>query len=52
MKSVGRVKWKRASGVLCNHNILIKLKDKSYQTVIGAVMLYDCDCLTTLGKTE
>jgi hypothetical protein len=31
---VGWVKWRRASGVLCDKKVLNKLKDKFYRTAI------------------
>ncbi len=40
----GRLKWRSATGVLCDRKILIKLKGKFYHTVIRLAMLYDSEC--------
>jgi hypothetical protein len=36
----GWLKWRQASGVLCDPRVLLKLKDKFYSTAIGSAMLY------------
>ena len=40
----GWVKWKNASGVLCDGKMPIKLKGKFYRTVIRPAMLYSSEC--------
>jgi len=34
------LKWRSAIGVLCDHNILLWLKEKFYQTAIWPALLY------------
>jgi hypothetical protein len=36
----GWLKWRQASGVLCDPRVPLKLKDKFYRTAIRPVMLY------------
>ena len=38
------VKWKNATGVLCDGKMPIKLKGKLYRTVIRSAMLYGSEC--------
>ena len=38
------MKWKRASRVLCNRRIRIKLKEKSYESIIWLVVLFGTKC--------
>ena len=40
----GWIKWRSASGVLCDKNILNKLKGKFYRTTIRPAMLYGSEC--------
>jgi hypothetical protein len=43
----GWLKWRQASGVLCDHRVLLKLKGKFYRTVIRPAMLYGAECWPT-----
>jgi hypothetical protein len=43
----GWLKWRQASGVLCDTSVPLKLKGKFYRTVIRSVMLYGAECLST-----
>jgi hypothetical protein len=36
----GWLKWRQASGVLCDPRVSLKLKGKFYRTVIRSIMLY------------
>ncbi|CAN6716432.1 unnamed protein product [Malus baccata var. baccata] len=40
----GWMKWKSASGVLCDRRMPLKLKGKFYRTVIRLAMLYSTEC--------
>ena len=40
----GWMKWRQASGVLCDKRVLQKLKDKFYRTTIRPAMLYSAEC--------
>ncbi|CAN6726323.1 unnamed protein product [Malus baccata var. baccata] len=40
----GWMKWKSASGVLCDRRIPLKLKGKFYRTSIRSTMMYDTEC--------
>jgi hypothetical protein len=46
----GWVKWRQASGVLCDKKFPNKLKDKFYMTVIRPAMLYGAECWATKGQ--
>jgi hypothetical protein len=37
---IGWLKWRQASGVLCDPRVPLKLKDKFYRTAIRPAMLY------------
>jgi hypothetical protein len=37
-------KWRQASGVLCDHRVPLKLKDKFYRTAIRSAILYGVEC--------
>jgi hypothetical protein len=39
----GWLKWRQASGVLCNSRVPLKLKGKFYRTAIRPVMLYGAE---------
>jgi hypothetical protein len=43
----GRLKWRQASGVLCDPRVPLKLKDKFYRAVIRPAMLYRAECWPT-----
>ena len=36
----GWLKWRRASGVLCDKKVPLKLKGKFYRTAVRPVLLY------------
>jgi hypothetical protein len=40
----GWLKWRQASGFLCDHRVPLKLKGKFYRTTIRPVMLYGAKC--------
>jgi hypothetical protein len=43
----GRLKWRQASGVLCDPRVPLKLKGKFYRTAIRLIMLYEAECWPT-----
>jgi hypothetical protein len=43
--SVGWLKWRQASGVLCDKKVPQKLKGKFYRMTIRPTMLYGAECL-------
>jgi hypothetical protein len=43
----GWLKWRQASGVLCDPWVPLKLKGKLYKTVIWLTMLYGVECWPT-----
>ena len=43
----GWMKWRQASGVLCDRRVPQKLKGKFYRTAIRPVMLYCAECWLT-----
>jgi len=43
----GWLKWMRATGVLCDRNILLWLKEKFYRTAIMSALLYSTECWAT-----
>jgi hypothetical protein len=43
----GWLKWRQASGVLCDLRVLLKLKGKLYRTAIRPAMLYGTECWST-----
>jgi hypothetical protein len=43
----GWLKWRQASGVLCDPRVPLKLKGKFYRTAIRPVMLYGAECWPT-----
>ena len=45
--SAGWLKWRQASGVLCDRRVPQKLKGKFYRTAIHPVMLYGAECWPT-----
>ncbi len=38
------MKWKQLTGVLCDKNVPVKLKDEVYKTVIKPTMTYGAEC--------
>ncbi|XP_021748959.1 uncharacterized protein LOC110714726 [Chenopodium quinoa] len=40
----GWLKWRAATGVLCDRSIPLQLKGKLYRTAIRPVLLYDTEC--------
>ena len=42
----GWLKWRSATGVLCDRNIPLWLKEKFYQTAIRPALLYGTECWT------
>jgi hypothetical protein len=45
--SAGWLKWRQASGVLCDKRVSQKLKGKFYRTAIRPAMLYGAECWPT-----
>jgi hypothetical protein len=43
----GWMKWRQASGILCDKRVPQKLKSKFYRTAIQPAMLYDDECWPT-----
>ena len=43
----GWLKWRQASGILCDRRVPQKLKGKFYRTAIRPTMLYDAECWPT-----
>jgi hypothetical protein len=43
----GKIKWRQASGVLCDSRVPLKLKGKFYSTAIRPTMLYGAECWPT-----
>jgi hypothetical protein len=41
------MKWRQASGTLCNKKVLNKQKDKFYRTAIGLAIKYGVECWAT-----
>ena len=48
----GWLKWREASGVLCDRRMPIRLKGKFYKTVVRPAMLYGSECWAVDKKTE
>ena len=45
--SAGWLKWRQASGILCDKRVPQKLKGKFYRTGIRPAMLYGAECPAT-----
>ncbi|KAH1076080.1 hypothetical protein GYH30_051806 [Glycine max] len=48
----GWMKWRKASGVLCDAKVLIKLKGKFYRTAIRPAILYGTECWAVKSQHE
>ena len=46
------MKWKQLTGLLCEKNVPIKLKDKVYKTVIKPTMTHGAECWAIRKKDE
>ncbi|KAK6742270.1 hypothetical protein RB195_009871 [Necator americanus] len=46
------MKWKIATGVLCDKKVPVRLKSKIYRTVVRPVALYGCECWPTTKALE
>ncbi|KAK6764660.1 hypothetical protein RB195_024836 [Necator americanus] len=46
------MKWKMATGVLCDKKVPVRLESKIYRTVVRLVALYGCECLLTTKALE
>jgi hypothetical protein len=49
--SAGWLKWRQASGILCDKRVPQKLKGKFYRTAIRPTMLYGAECWLTKKTT-
>ena len=49
---VSWLKWRNASGVLCDGKIPLKLKEKFYRTAIRLVLLYGSECWSVKYQHE
>src|SRR6266508_988604 len=45
--AAGWLKWRRASGILCDRRVPQKLKGKFYRIVVRPAMLYGAECWPT-----
>jgi len=48
----GWLKWRRASGVLCDKKVPLKLKGKFYQTTVRPTLLYGTECWAVKSQHE
>ncbi|KAH1216587.1 hypothetical protein HKD37_13G036043 [Glycine soja] len=48
----GWMKWRKASGVLCDAKVPIKLKGKFYRTAVIPAILYGTECWTVKSQHE
>lgn len=49
---VGWLKWKRASGVLCDTKVPFKLKEFFYHTAVRSMVLYGMECRVVKNQHE
>ncbi|KAM7518030.1 hypothetical protein LguiB_016992 [Lonicera macranthoides] len=49
---VGWLKWRKASGVLCDKKVPLKLKGKFYRTAVRPAMLYGTECWAVKSQHE
>ncbi len=49
---IGLMKWKEASGVMCDRKMPVKLKDKFFKTMIRPAMIYGSGCWSVKKKDE
>ena len=52
MVKLAWMKWKQLTGVLCDRQVLIELKDKVYKTVIKPTMTFGAECWAVRKKDE
>ena len=48
----GWLKWRKASGVICDRKVQDKVKGKFYRTAIRPAILYGSECLAIKRKHE
>ncbi|KAH1250173.1 Craniofacial development protein 2 [Glycine max] len=48
----GWMKWRKASGVLCDAKVPLKLKGKFYRTAVRLAILYGTECWTVKSQHE
>ena len=48
----GWLKWRKASGVLCDKKVPLKLKGKFYRTAVRPAMLYGTECWAVKSQHE
>ncbi|KAK6742586.1 hypothetical protein RB195_010067 [Necator americanus] len=46
------MKWKMATGLLCDEKVSVRLKSKIYRTVVRPVTLHECECWPTTKALE
>ncbi|KAK6742396.1 hypothetical protein RB195_009953 [Necator americanus] len=46
------MKWKMATGLLCDEKVPVRLKSKIYRTVVRPVALHECECWPTTKALE
>ena len=49
---VGWLKWRRASSVLCDKKVPLKLKGKFYRTPVRPALLYGTECWAVKSQHE
>jgi len=49
---VGWLNWRRASGVLCDKKVPLKLKGKFYRTAVRPALLYGTECWVVKSQHE